>query len=74
MQSQSPYNQFNITWQRIDNKVQSGVVNSDGTITFTNSDGTTFTTTGESVIGPQGNPGSTWTLQKKILMIQLKEY
>ena len=57
-QSQSPYNQFNITWQRIDNKVQSGVVNSDGTITFANSDGTTFTTTGSSVIGPQGPAGA----------------
>lgn len=40
-------------------KIVSGVVNSNGTITFTDSDGNTFTTTGESVIGPQGIQGAT---------------
>ena len=39
-------------------QVQSAVVNQNGTITFTNSDGTTFTTTGSSVIGPQGPAGA----------------
>lgn len=34
--------------------VYSGVVNQNGTITFTNSDGSTFTTTGASVIGSDG--------------------
>ena len=38
----------------VPSKTISGVVNQNGTITFTNSDGSTFTTTGESVIGPQG--------------------
>ena len=38
----------------VSSKTISGVVNQNGTITFTNSDGSTFTTTGESVIGPQG--------------------
>lgn len=43
------------TWQEITNQnVVSGVVNSNGSITFTNSDGTTFTTTGSSVIGADG--------------------
>ena len=47
------------TWQEITNQnVVSGVVNQNGTITFTNSDGTTFTTTGSSVIGPQGPAGA----------------
>ena len=36
--------------------VVSGVVNTDGTITFTNSDGSTFNTTG-NVRGPQGEQG-----------------
>ena len=40
-----------ITWYRIDNKIQSATVNQNGTITFTMSDGSTVTTTGESVIG-----------------------
>lgn len=34
--------------------VSSAAVNQNGTITFTMSDGSTVTTTGESVIGPQG--------------------
>ena len=38
-------------------EIVSGVVNQNGTITFTDSDGNTFTTTGESVIGPQGPQG-----------------
>ena len=33
----------------------SAAVNQNGTITFTMSDGSTVTTTGESVIGPQGD-------------------
>ena len=51
------------TWQEITNQnVVSGVVNSDGTITFSNSDGTTFTTTGASVIGADGfSPTATVT-------------
>ena len=61
-QNTDPYNQYNITWQRIDNKVLSGVVNQNGTITFTNSDGSTFTTSGASVIGPQGDPGDDYVL------------
>ena len=36
-------------------QIVSGVVNANGTITFTDSDGNTFTTTGASVIGPQGD-------------------
>lgn len=35
--------------------VTSAAVNQNGTITFTMSDGSTVTTTGESVIGPQGD-------------------
>ena len=35
--------------------VSSAVVNQNGTITFTMSDGSAVTTTGESVIGPQGD-------------------
>ena len=38
--------------------VSSATVNQDGTITFTMSDGSTVTTTGESVIGPQGPAGA----------------
>ena len=37
--------------------IESGEVNANGTITFTRPNGTTFTTTGESVIGPQGQQG-----------------
>ena len=36
-------------------KTVSATVNQNGTITFTMSDGSTVTTTGESVIGPQGD-------------------
>ena len=36
-------------------QIASGVVNANGTSTFTDSDGSTFTTTGASVIGPQGD-------------------
>ena len=39
-------------------QIVSGVVNQNGTITFTDSDGNTFTTTGASVIGPQGPQGA----------------
>lgn len=44
-------------WRKIGEsvKVTSAAVNQNGTITFTNSDGSTFTTTGTSVIGPQGS-------------------
>ena len=35
--------------------VSSAAVNQNGTITFTMSDGSTVTTTGQSVIGPQGD-------------------
>jgi hypothetical protein len=45
-------------WEEIDSKIQSVTVNQNGTITFTNSDGSTVTTTGESVIGPQGPAGA----------------
>lgn len=46
-------------WREIKDSSQiiSGVVNQNGTITFTDSDGNTFTTTGSSVIGPQGEQG-----------------
>lgn len=45
--------------------IESGEVNANGTITFTRPNGTTFTTTGESVIGsqgPQGIPGDDYVL------------
>ena len=43
-------------WRRVGgSQIVSGVVNQNGTITFTMSDGSTVTTTGESVIGPQGD-------------------
>lgn len=44
-------------WQKISggSQIVSGVVNQDGTITLTDSDGNTFTTTGASIIGPQGD-------------------
>ena len=61
-QSQPPLDQYNIIWARLDNKVRSGVVNSNGSITFTNSDGTTITTSGTSVIGADGfSPTATVT-------------
>ena len=37
--------------------IESGEVNANGTIKFTRPNGTTFTTTGEGVIGPQGPQG-----------------
>lgn len=48
------------TWQKIrvediSKIISSATVNQNGTITFTMSDGSTVTTTGESVIGPQGD-------------------
>ena len=46
-------------WRRVGgSQIVSGVVNQNGTITFTMSDGSTVTTTGESVIGPQGPAGA----------------
>ena len=43
-------------------EIVSGLVNQNGTITFTDSDGNTFTTTGESVIGADGfSPTATVT-------------
>lgn len=51
------------TWQKIrvediSKIISSATVNQNGTITFTMSDGSTVTTTGESVIGPQGPAGA----------------
>ena len=43
------------TWEEVkDTKVTSGVVNANGTITFTDSEGNSFTTSGASVIGADG--------------------
>lgn len=52
------------TWEEIGggSQIVSGVVNQNGTITFTDSDGNTFTTSGASVIGPQGAPGDDYVL------------
>ena len=54
-------------WQEIGggSRIVSGVVNAKGTIRFTDSDGNTFITTGESVIGPQGNPGQDYVLTEQ---------
>ena len=60
-------------WESIGgSQIVSGVVNQNGTITFTNSDGTTFTTTGTSVIGfsptatvTQTQSGATVTITDK---------
>lgn len=51
---------YTYTWQKIrvediSKIISSATVNQNGTITFTMSDGSTVTTTGESVIGPQGD-------------------
>lgn len=46
---------YKYTWLKINATIQSAVVNNNGTITFTMSDGSTVTTTGQSVIGPQGD-------------------
>ena len=51
------------TWQKINIEklgvtITSAAVNQNGTITFTMSDGSTVTTTGQSVIGPQGPAGA----------------
>lgn len=51
-------------WREISggSQIVSGVVNQNGTITFTDSDGNTFTTTGSSVIGADGfSPTATVT-------------
>lgn len=42
--------------------IVSAEVNEDGTITFTQRGGGTITTTGASVIGPQGDPGQDYVL------------
>lgn len=42
--------------------VSSAAVNQNGTITFTMSDGSTVTTTGQSVIGLKGDPGDDYVL------------
>jgi len=47
------HNVFDFT-PYLENNVSSAVVNQNGTITFTLDDGTTFTTTGSSVIGNDG--------------------
>jgi hypothetical protein len=52
-------------WQEIGggSKIASGVVNQNGTISFYDADGNLlFTTTGASVIGPQGEPGTDYVL------------
>lgn len=46
---------YKYTWLKINATIQSATVNSNGTIMFTMSDGSTVTTTGQSVIGPQGD-------------------
>ena len=45
-------------WIEVNPSIASASVNQNGTITFTMSDGSTVTTTGESVIGPQGPAGA----------------
>ena len=46
----------NRNWYKLNGqRLKSATVNQNGTITFTMSDGSTVTTTGESVIGPQGD-------------------
>lgn len=43
--------------------IASGIVNQNGTISFYDADGNLlFTTTGASVIGPQGDPGDDYVL------------
>lgn len=52
-------------WQELTGggaQIVSGVVNANGTITFTDLEGNSFTTSGESVIGPQGAPGQDYVL------------
>lgn len=54
---------YSYTWRKIRVEdigkiISSATVNQNGTITFTMSDGSTVTTTGESVIGPQGPAGA----------------
>lgn len=50
-------------WEEIGSKIASGVVNQNGTISFYDADGNLlFTTTGTSVIGPQGAPGNDYVL------------
>lgn len=45
-------------WKELTSTISSATVNQNGTITFTMSDGSTVTTTGQSVIGPQGPAGA----------------
>lgn len=46
-------------WNKLNGqRLESATVNQNGTITFTMSDGSTVTTTGESIIGPQGPAGA----------------
>lgn len=61
-QTTPPYNRYNISWVRLDTRIISAIVNANGTITFTDSEGNSFTTSGESVIGPQGAPGKNYVL------------
>ena len=50
-------------WEEISSKIASGVINQNGTISFYDADGNLlFTTTGTSVIGPQGPAGSNYVL------------
>ena len=53
----NPYSN-NTNWFEVGASVTSAAINQNGTITFTMSDGSTVTTTGESVIGPQGPAGA----------------
>lgn len=53
-QTTPPYNRYNISWVRLDTRIISAIVNVNGTITFTDSEGNSFTTSGESVIGADG--------------------
>ena len=53
-------------WEEIGSKIASGVINQNGTISFYDADGNLlFTTTGASVIGPQGAPGNDYVLTEQ---------
>ena len=49
-QSTPPYGRYNISWFRLDTRIIGATVNDDGTITFTDSDGNTFTTSGSNLV------------------------
>lgn len=60
----SPHVEWN-DWIELNQSISSATVNQNGTITFTMSDGSTVTTTGESVIGPQGPAGVDYVLTEQ---------